>query len=967
MRKALTFLVVLVIVSGVVMADKQPLNLAIIWHQHQPLYWNRLTSEYELPWVRVHGVQEYIDSPMILQEFPRIHVAYNLQPSLLWQITDYAEITPQERAKGGLYQYIGAVDNHLRWIWTLINDPSSLSSDDRAKMQQQFFWINGYMFDDDTNDPYFDPRYAALNALKGDRPFTDQELLDGAGLSLLWEISPELHEALEIEDLRGKIDFTSGDIIKLIEAQHTVLTEVVSAYKQANAAENELITSPFYHPIVPLLSDHGWGDDVLGQITIAQSQHARLFDAPAVGVWPPEQAVSDETVRLFHQAGFGWTVTDQAILSQSIDHTPSTAELTTPWEYENVVVLFRDSDLSNRISFSYGNKPTQLAVDDFMGAVHHISRSLDDPGDHLLVIALDGENWMFMAGYPNNGRDFLRALYEALESDSEVRTVTPAEFLAAHPNACRPLDKMATGSWGGDLSTWIGEPEEDEAWAQLERVRNVVAAAGDSPNAISPIYAAEGSDWFWWYGSDQDSGTDDLFDWLFKAHLVAAYQAASFPEDKIPAVLRLRLKLPTVANLGEVKPTLDGRVTAPDEWADAVTFTGTGEIAKASIGYKEGSLYVMVKPTQPATKWLGEDLHLALYASGKSGSEVNVRTRQSQTQLGFGLASAINLNLAKVKEDGSGVVSRYAPDGAGGWRYASSIRTLLSRKAFVNEIVEFEVPFNELGIEPGQAITLALVLERSGELLAQAPSLPILARIPTLIQGAKVFSMEDPSGDDNGTGSYTYPKNSVFSEQGLFDLLRYSAYDSGDAWQLAFDFSCLPNPWNGPQGFSHPIIYLYLDIAEGGKTDSHQEAEAARVAFDPGHPWDVFIRLAGWPAYGRHLWTADGEGPYLVEVASDPRKGRVIVTVPKSLVPDIAGWHYVLIGSQDGYGKNYLRTVGKTAGEWTGGGCTDPQYAPQIYDYLAQAGDSQQEILNGYNTQEGSFATLIPVQIELLE
>jgi carbohydrate-binding DOMON domain-containing protein len=104
-----------------------------------------------------------------------------------------------------------------------------------------------------------------------------------------------------------------------------------------------------------------------------------------------------------------------------------------------------------------------------------------------------------------------------------------------------------------------------------------------------------------------------------------------------------------------------------------------------------------------------------------------------------------------------------------------------------------------------------------------------------------------------------------------------------------------------------------------------------------------------------------------VEVASDPRKGRVIVTVPKSLVPDIAGWHYVLIGSQDGYGKNYLRTVGKTAGEWTGGGCTDPQYAPQIYDYLAQAGDSQQEILNGYNTQEGSFATLIPVQIELLE
>jgi carbohydrate-binding DOMON domain-containing protein len=344
---------------------------------------------------------------------------------------------------------------------------------------------------------------------------------------------------------------------------------------------------------------------------------------------------------------------------------------------------------------------------------------------------------------------------------------------------------------------------------------------------------------------------------------------------------------------------------------------------------------------------------------------MNIATRQSQTQLGFGLASVMNLNLTKVKENGSGVISRYAADGAGGWRYASSIRTLLSRKAFVNEIVEFEVPFAELGIEPGQAITLTLVLERSGELITQVPSRPVLARIPTLIQGREVFSMEDPTGDDNGIGSYTYPQNKVFSEQGLFDLLRYSIYDSGEKWQLAFDFAALPNQWNGPQGFSHPIIYLYMDVAEGGRTDSYDEGQAAQVAFDPDHPWDVFIRIAGWPAYGRHLWTASGEGPYLVEVASDPKRGRIIVTIPKGLVPEIAGWHYALIGSQDGYGKNYLRAIGKTAGEWTGGGCPDPQYAPQIYDYLAPTGDSQQEILGSYNVQEGSFATLVPVEVNL--
>ncbi len=36
----------------------------------------------------------------------------------------------------------------------------------------------------------------------------------------------------------------------------------------------------------------------------------------------------------------------------------------------------------------------------------------------------------------------------------------------------------------------------------------------------------------------------------------------------------------------------------------------------------------------------------------------------------------------------------------------------------------------------------------------------------------------------------------------------------------------------------------------------------------------------------------------------------MIVTVPKELLPSVAGWHYVLIASQDGYGENDVRTDG---------------------------------------------------------
>ncbi|MGB9861255.1 MAG: glucodextranase DOMON-like domain-containing protein [Candidatus Bipolaricaulaceae bacterium] len=939
---------------------KGPINLAIVWHMHQPLYWNRLTGEYELPWVRVHAVQEYIDSPRIQLEFPGIKVAYNLQPSLLWQLLDYAEITEEERARGGLYELIGAVDNHLKWVWALLTAPKELAPETRAAMQEQFFWINPYMLQ--PGGKYYDPRYAELNQLKGQRKLTDQELLDAAGLFLLWQISPELHGKLGLLDLRGKRNWTKDDIVRVIRAQHQVITEVVDCYRRAQEAGAELITGPFFHPILPILADYGWDEDILAQLGLGQEQHTALFGKPAVGVWPPEQAVSEKAVALLGQAGFKWTVADEWTLSAALGRGPSPAELAQAWKFGDIVMFFRDHTISDQIAFSYGNKPTSEAVADFLNRVRRYWTVLPEPEEHVLVVALDGENWMFMAGYPDNGREFLRALYRALLQADWIRTVTPAEYLAQH-EVRAALSRLPTGSWGGDLSTWQGEPEEDEAWARLAAAREAVFARDPNPQALSALYAAEGSDWFWWYGDDQDSGTDDLFDWLFKAHLVGAYRAAGYKDEEIPQALFLRLIVPIRANLGEVKPVLDGKITAAEEWAEAVAYPGWAGISSFALAYGESYLYARIDLGKPARELVGSDVRLVLYASGKPGEKTNIVTRHAQVQLGFAFASAVELEFAKVKADGSGYVFRYGADGRGGWRLTSPVRTLLYRKAAVDEVVEFMVPFEELGVEPGQSLTVAVVLERPGELLGKAPEKPLFARIPTLIRGTEIWSMEDPKGDDFGPGTYVYPLNKVFTEaKGLFDLVRYAVYDAGDAWQLAFDFPALPNPWNGPHGFSHPIVFVYLDVKEGGRTDVHEEGKAAQVAFDPAHPWDYVLKIAGWPGYGRHLWTAEGEGPFLVDVASDPKRGRIIVTVAKSLVPEIRGWHYVLVGSQDGYGPNHIRPIGKAPGEWTGGGCPDPMWAPQIYDILAPTVEDQVRMLGSY-VPGRSYAVVLPVEV----
>jgi alpha-amylase/alpha-mannosidase (GH57 family) len=148
--------------------------------------------------------------------------------------------------------------------------------------------------------------------------------------------------------------------------------------------------------------------------------------------------------------------------------------------------------------------------------------ALEDPTDHVLTLAMDGENWMFLAGYPNNGRNFLRALYQALTDAAWIETTTPGALVASGIPTV-DLATIPVGSWAGDLSTWSGESDEDEAWARLADARGVVANAGDPADALEAIYAAQGSDWFWWYGTDQDSNTDDLYGWLFKAHLTGAY------------------------------------------------------------------------------------------------------------------------------------------------------------------------------------------------------------------------------------------------------------------------------------------------------------------------------------------------------------------------------------------------------------------------------------------------------------
>ena len=64
--------------------------LCFVWHMHQPFYKDLVSGEYKLPWTRMHALKDYYGMVKILEDFPTIHQTFNLVPSMLGQIEEYA-------------------------------------------------------------------------------------------------------------------------------------------------------------------------------------------------------------------------------------------------------------------------------------------------------------------------------------------------------------------------------------------------------------------------------------------------------------------------------------------------------------------------------------------------------------------------------------------------------------------------------------------------------------------------------------------------------------------------------------------------------------------------------------------------------------------------------------------------------------------------------------------------------------
>jgi alpha-amylase/alpha-mannosidase (GH57 family) len=666
-------------------------NLALLWHMHQPYYEDLATSEHILPWVRLHAIKDYWGMAAMLAEFPKVRVTFNLVPSLVKQVAAYAEGRAYDRhLEIGLKPAAELTPEESRWM---------VANGFHAPYERMI-------------GPY--PRYAQLHGDRMERrPFSVDDLRDlQVWHKLVW-MDPDLlaTDSRLIALIRKGRHFSEDDKTLLRSIALDLLGKVLPAYREASARGHvELATSPFYHPILPLLCDSDIyqvanpgaprprmrvmrPDDARVQIDRAIALHEATFGSRPAGMWPSEGSVSDEAVALIADAGLKWIATDEDILSRSL-RTPVAGHpelLYRPYKIGEAgpVVLFRDHAMSDRIGFHYQSWDPHAAAADFIHHVRDAGRRFSEAtGGEVgtVSVILDGENaWEY---YDGGGRPFLRALYRALSEADDIRTVTMSEA-AAGP--ARPLPSIFPGSWiNGDFYIWIGHRDDHRAWDQLSDARVMfdrragLVPAEARDRAFEELLIAEGSDWFWWYGDDHSSDHDADFDDLFRRHLRNAYAAlgAPIPEELYATNISTGAGPDRLAPSGLMSPTLDGRDTSFLEWVGA---------ASAPLSRPGGAMHEVA-----ATALILE-----------------VRVGTSAHALCLRLAGA---ELVKLLGTGAASMALIIA--------GPEVRVLEIDRSWIaaGSIVELQIPFDRIGVAPGADLQFGMqVRDASGAILEAVP------------------------------------------------------------------------------------------------------------------------------------------------------------------------------------------------------------------------------------------------------
>jgi alpha-amylase/alpha-mannosidase (GH57 family) len=573
------------------------INLAVLWHMHQPQYRDPETGCYVLPWTRLHATKDYWGMVKLFEEFPKFHATLNMVPSLCMQLEEYASGNFKEP-----------------WFNLAFAPLEKLTKEGKKEILERAFQVNHERLM--SRWPRFVELYEWSRVAGGAQALVTFSPRDWRDLQVLSQLAWMDEEFLARDQVLCRLanrgmEFSEIDKADLKAKQIELMGMVLPACREAAArGQIEISTTPFYHPILPLLCDSDIArvanpatplprrafrrpEDAREQLQRAKEYHERVFGMRPVGLWPSEGSVSDQALAIAAEEGFQWFGTDEGVLGRTLNvgffrdssGIPANADrLYQPWRLQlqnaGITGLFRDHHLSDLIGFVYSRMDSVAAASDLHGRLRQLGESVKTDKPLTVCLFLDGENaWEY---YPGNGRHFLREFYRRVSEDPDIHALTASEAIAAARDVSTTTGIFPASWINANFDVWIGSGEDVAAWELLWDAREALgrgeaARANGRPNAPTEeglrraqesMLAAEGSDWCWWYGPEHSTANDAEFDALYRKHLTGVYLALGqvAPEELAKPIKKKperAYQLPPSANLN-VK--VDGVDSSYFEW-----------------------------------------------------------------------------------------------------------------------------------------------------------------------------------------------------------------------------------------------------------------------------------------------------------------------------------------------------------------------------------------------------------------
>ena len=196
------------------------LYLNLVWHQHQPLYYQDANGVYTRPWVRVHATKDYYDMAATVAKYPDVHLTFNLTPVLIRQLDDFV--------------LNGAKDKY----WVLSEKPAAeLTTEDKEFILQRFFDANwdhiikvhpGYKALLDKRSGTTDEAIAAALKNYSEQDFRDLQIW----FNLAWFDPDELAKEPLLSLVNKDVGYSEEDKGVLFDEVRSILGKVIQIHKE---------------------------------------------------------------------------------------------------------------------------------------------------------------------------------------------------------------------------------------------------------------------------------------------------------------------------------------------------------------------------------------------------------------------------------------------------------------------------------------------------------------------------------------------------------------------------------------------------------------------------------------------------------------------------------------------------------------------------------------------------------------